>query len=550
MTEEFASLTVRDLSGVFAARRLGRELAAGLALERQDQVRVATALSEVCRSAVTAGETAVIAFAADQTYLVLTVTVDGELREDGVAGAARLMDTVETEGRVVRMLKRRPAISQSDIRAMKEQLSALLPGSTLEELRRNNDDLIAALEDLKGQKEQLLLLNGELQETNRGVMALYGELSEELEQTNRGVVALYRELDEKSEQLRAASPSQNRFWTNVSQELRTPLNSIIGLTRLLAEPAGGLGTEQLYEVGLIRNATGTLLTLVNELLDVAKAESGRLVLDPAEVSLPALLATLRGLTRPMTEGKPVDVVVSADDAPATLLTDETALTAILRNLLSNAIKYTDDGEVRLSVRTVPDKVEITVSDTGTGIPAGQLDRVFEEFYQVPGARRGGTGLGLPYAKRLALLLGGELTLASEAGAGTTAVLRLPHGLPSVGTVVVADDDAGFRQVLKAMLAGIAGQVIEAGDGAEALSAVKAGHVDLLLADLGMPGMDGHTLLGRLPAGLPTIVITGLDVPAPPRASALLHKGDLTRERLAFAIRGAVGGQDALEGHDG
>ena len=107
-TEEFASLTVRDLPGVFAARRLGRELAAGLALERQDQVRVATALSEVCRSAVTAGQTAVIAFGADATHLVLTVTVDGELPEDGVAAAARLMDTVVADRRVVRMVKRRP----------------------------------------------------------------------------------------------------------------------------------------------------------------------------------------------------------------------------------------------------------------------------------------------------------------------------------------------------------------------------------------------------------------------------------------------------------
>src|SRR4029077_11414448 len=133
------------------------------------------------------------------------------------------------------------------------------------------------------------------------------------------------------------------------------------------------------------------LTLVNDLLDVAKAESGQLVINPAEVRLPALLATLHGLTRPMTEGKPVDVVVSADGAPARVLTDEIALTAILRNLLSNAIKYTDSGEVRLSVSTFPDRVEIQVSDTGTGIPAGQIERVFEEFYQVPGARRGGTG---------------------------------------------------------------------------------------------------------------------------------------------------------------
>ncbi len=539
MTDELASLHVRDLPGVFAARRLGRELAAGLGLEQQDQVRVATALSEVSRSAVSSGQTALVVFGADQGSLVLTVTVDGEQSEEGVIAASRLMDTVMAEGGTIRMIKRRPQGAAYDLRAVRKWLTAMIPESTLDELRRQNQDLIASLEDVTRQKEQLLQLNTELQETNRGVMALYGELSDELEQTNRGVVALYRELDEKSEQLRAASESKDRFWANVSHELRTPLNSITGLTRLLAEPDGGLGTEQLYQVGLIRNATGTLLALVNDLLDVAKAESGRLVLDPAEVSLPALLATLRGLTKPMAEGKPVEVTVSADGAPPALLTDEMALTAILRNLLSNAIKYTDDGEVRLSVRTFTDTVEITVSDTGTGIPAGQLERVFEEFYQVPGARRGGTGLGLPYARRLARLLGGELTLSSEAGAGTTAVLRLPHGLPSVGTVVVADDDAGLRQVLKAMLAGIAGQVVEADDGAQALAAVEAGHVDLVLADLSMPGLDGHTLLERLAPGLPAIVITGLDIETPPRAAALLRKDDLTRERLAFAIRRIV-----------
>jgi signal transduction histidine kinase len=536
MTEELASLRVRDLPGVFAARRLGRELAAELGMDDRDQVRVATALSEISRSAVTVGQTAVIAFGADKSRLVLTVTVDGDPPEEGIVAAARLMDTAMADGQVVLMAKRRPQHVTPDLHAVRERLAALLPESTLEELRRNNQDLIATLEDVTQQKEQLLLLNAELQETNRGVMALYSELSEELEQTNRGVVALYRELDEKSEQLGAASESKNRFWANVSHELRTPLNSIIGLARLLADPAGGLDQEQLYQVGLIRSTAGTLLTLVNDLLDVAKAESGQFVINPAEVSLPALLATLRGLTRPMAAGKPVDVVVSAEGAPATVLTDETALTAVLRNLLSNAIKYTDRGEVRLTVRTVPGRIELQVADTGTGIPAGQLERVFEEFYQVPGTRRGGTGLGLPYARRLSTLLGGELTLTSEAGQGTTAVLSLPHGTPSVGTVVIADDDAGFRQVVKSMLAGIADRLIEAEDGAQALSAVAAGRVDLVLADLRMPGMDGDSLLERLPAALPAIVITGLDVAAPPRAAALLRKDELTRERLAFAIR--------------
>jgi signal transduction histidine kinase len=431
MTHELGRLSVRSLPDVFAARRLGRELAAGLGLEHQDQVRVATALSEVSRSAITLGQTALITFGADETSLVLSVTVDGAPSEDGIAAAGRLMDVVARNSRVVRMTKRRPVLSTPDLRAVSERLASMLPESTLDELRRNNQDLITALEDVTRQKEQLLLLNAELQETNRGVMALYSELSDELEQTNRGVVALYRELDEKSEQLRAASESKDRFWANVSHELRTPLNSIIGLTRLLAEPEGSLNGDQLYQVELIRSSTGTLLTLVNDLLDVAKAESGRFVVNPTEVSLPVLLATLRGLTRPITDGKPVDLVISAEDAPATLLTDEMALTAILRNLLSNAIKYTDSGEVRLTVHTAPGTVELEVSDTGTGIPTSQIERVFEEFYQVPGAKRGGTGLGLPYARRLARLLGGELTLASEAGQGTTAVLSLPRETPVV-----------------------------------------------------------------------------------------------------------------------
>src|SRR5437868_8353684 len=196
------------------------------------------------------------------------------------------------------------------------------PQSDLDELRLQKQDLVSALDELERQKEQLLLLNAELQETNRGVMALYGELSDELEQTNRGVVALYAELDEKSERLRAASESKDRFWATVSHELRTPLNSIIGLTRLLAEPAPdgtALDPERRYQVELIKNSGSTLLTLVNDLLDVAKAESGQLQVDPAEVDLPALFGRLRGLARPMAEGKPVEVIVSADGTPVTIL---------------------------------------------------------------------------------------------------------------------------------------------------------------------------------------------------------------------------------------
>jgi signal transduction histidine kinase/CheY-like chemotaxis protein len=546
MTSQLARLDVRDPAGVFAARQLGRGLTASLALYRQDQIRVATALSEISRSAVTAGRTAAIAFDINDTELLVTVTLDGEPPAEGIAAAARLMDQVTTDGHVVLMTKRRPPGVRPDMREVKEQLAAVLPQSALEELRRQNQDLISALEDLKQQKDQLLLLNAELQETNRGVMALYSELSNELEQTNRGVVALYAELDEKSERLRAASESKDRFWANVSHELRTPLNSIIGLTRLLAEPGddGGLDPERLYQVELIRNSGSTLLALVNDLLDVAKAESGQLHVDPANVDLRALFGRLRGLARPMTEGKPVEVIVSDvgdPNTPGTILTDEVALTSVLRNLLSNGIKYTDRGEVRLSARTTGPRLEISVADTGIGIPAGLSEHVFEEFYQVPGVRRGGTGLGLPYARRLARILGGDLTLTSEPGVGTTVVLDLPQETPAVGTVVLADDDATFRQVLRRMLTGIADHLVEAENGSQALAIVAESRVDLVLADMRMPGLDGAALLARLPASVPAIIITGADVPPPPRAAALLRKDELTRERLEFTIRGVIRG---------
>jgi CheY-like chemotaxis protein len=180
-----------------------------------------------------------------------------------------------------------------------------------------------------------------------------------------------------------------------------------------------------------------------------------------------------------------------------------------------------------------------VADTGIGIPAGLTGHVFEEFYQVPGVRRGGTGLGLPYARRLARILGGDLTLASEPGAGTTAVLGLPLRTPRVGTVLLADDDATFRVVLRGLLDGLADRVLEAADGGQALALLKDNPVDLILADMRMPGLDGGALLARLPAAVPAVIITSADLRPPPRAAALLRKDELTRERLEFTIRAVI-----------
>ena len=232
------------------------------------------------------------------------------------------------------------------------------------------------------------------------------------------MVALYADLDDKSARLREASEAKDRFWANISHELRTPLNSAIGLARLLQDSEeGSLSGEQRHQIELIEAAGHTLLTLVNELLDVAKAQSGRLQLAIEPVDLTALLARMHALLRPMTEDRPVALVVDGSAAPSTVLTDEVVLTRILANLLSNGLKFTERGEVRLGLRPVGDRLEFVVTDTGIGIAADQQDRVFEEFYQVPGevqARAGsGTGLGLPYARRLTELLGGEISLTSQ-----------------------------------------------------------------------------------------------------------------------------------------
>src|ERR1700733_10504815 len=309
MTGDLARIEVADLAGVFAARQLGRGIALQLALESQDQVRVATALSEVSRSAVMAGQLPGGAVAAARAAPGVSVSPRGEPLREGIDAATRLVERRELPGPVVVMAKRRPADVRPNRKAIAEQLAAVSPTSAMDELRRQNQDLVAALEDLSRQKDQLQLLNAELAETNAGVMALYAELSDELEQTNRGVVALYAELDEKSERLRVASESKDRFWANVSHELRTPLNSIIGLARLLSEPDGEtpVAPEQRYQVQLIRHSGSALLTLVNDLLDVAKADSGRLRIEPAVVELPALLARLRALVRPLADHTAVTV---------------------------------------------------------------------------------------------------------------------------------------------------------------------------------------------------------------------------------------------------
>ena len=440
---------------VFTARQVGRDFSTALGLERLDAIRVATALSEISREVVQAGggEMA-FSFSPPDTITVLIVAAAGGPAralpgvpgwEASLVAAARLLDAVE-EGldsvgrRTITLSKKlgtHLTMTADRIDGLRRQLEEHTTRSPSEELRDQNRELIATLEEVRRQKADLEVANQELEETNRGVLALYDELSTELERTNKGVVALYAEIDDKNRQLRETSAAKSRFLRSISHELRTPGNSILGLTRLLLDAGSGdpLSAEQQEQIGYIRASAEDLLRLVNELLDLAKAESGHLDATLQDVSLSSLFGELRGTTEPLL--RPGVRLVVVDPGPAgAIRSDPELIRHVLRNLLSNAAKFTEDGEVELSARLDGDRAHIVVRDSGLGMSPEDQAHVFEEFYQARTplhATVRGTGLGLPFAQRVAHALGGEVTLSSEPGKGSVFTLSLPtdrteHGL--------------------------------------------------------------------------------------------------------------------------
>jgi signal transduction histidine kinase len=256
-------------------------------------------------------------------------------------------------------------------------------------------------------------------------------LRRELAETNSGVLALYAELETQAEALRRASELKSSFLSNVSHELRTPIASVINLARLLLDEeigGGSLDAEQRLQVGYIARAGETLLEMVNSLLDLARIEAGRMDVVVRPVVVADLLATMRGMFRPLVTRAEVALVIEEPAAGLTMTSDEGKIAQILRNLVANALKFTERGEIRVRASEEDGWVTFVVSDTGIGIPAEHQERVFQEFEQVSGplqAKARGVGLGLPLSRRLAELLGGTLTLASGSGQGSTFTLRLP-----------------------------------------------------------------------------------------------------------------------------
>lgn len=297
-----------------------------------------------------------------------------------------------------------------------------------EELKTANEELEEQSRVLKESQAHLETQQAELEQTNEQL----SERTEALDRKNDELLHAQEQLQARAEELQRSSKYKSEFLANMSHELRTPLNSSLILAKLLAENVeGNLSEEQVKFAESIYSAGNDLLNLINDILDIAKVEAGKLEVRPETTQLERLVEGLRGMFEPLAghKGLAFEVVTDAQ-VPATLFTDRQRLEQILKNLLSNAIKFTERGQVSLNIGYQPDSgIIFAVRDTGIGIAADQQQAIFGAFHQVDGTsnrRYGGTGLGLSISRDLAHLLGGQITVNSSPGQGSVFSLTLPE----------------------------------------------------------------------------------------------------------------------------
>ena len=549
MAKALLTIAIRHERDVVIARQRAREIARLVGFDGQDQTRIATAVSEIVRNAFRYAKGGKVEFAIEgsstpQLLLVrvrdqgpgiadLAHVMSGQYQSTtgmgvGIIGAHRLMDKVEIDSKpgvgtdvlMQKILPHRAAlITQEQFARITSQLSVSMPGDALEELQEQNRELVRALAELRERQEELLNLN------------------RELEDTNRGVVALYAELDEKADHLRRADEMKSRFLSNMSHEFRTPLNSIRALSRLLLDRIDGeLATEQDKQVGFISKASEDLTALVDDLLDLAKIEAGKIEVRPIEFSVSNLFSALRGMLRPLLVGDAVRLVFEEPQATLTVFNDEGKVSQILRNFISNAIKFTEQGEVRVSAQLSEDRRAIcfSVADTGIGIAPDDQGRIFDEFTQLPSHLQGkvkGTGLGLPLCRRLAHLLGGDVSVKSERGVGSVfaatvvahfegeglAAAELPETSIELGRtpVLVLDDDPETRHIYEKHLRDTRYQPVGARNLREARELLRRTRPQAILLDIMLRGEDSWRWLSELKnepatASIPIIVITSIE----------------------------------------
>jgi len=548
MTLNLVSIDIRLENDVVLARQKARNIAAALKFDSQDQTRIATAVSEIARNTYQYGGGGRIDFqiTGDPEPMLLIMLRDkgrgiSNLDEIlggkyvsqtgmglGIIGAQRLMDQFKVETAVgqgtavtlgKKLPRRMPRFDKTELNRVLDSIERT-PQDPYEELKQQNRELLSTLQELRDRQEELAQLNRELDETNRGV------------------VALYAELNDKADFLQRASELKSHFLSNMSHEFRTPLNSITALSQILLDRLDGdLTAEQEKQVKYIRSSAQDLTEIVNDLLDLAKVEAGKVTLRPTRFHVAGLFAALRGMLRPLlSQNSSVNLIFEEPTDIPDIFSDEAKISQILRNFISNALKFTERGEVRVRAMLGHDEtVVFSVADTGIGIAPSDQERIFEEWAQVEGRLQKtvkGTGLGLPLSKKFAQLLGGDVYVKSDVGNGATFFAAIPinftgqteviyvpdarreldsHKLP----VLIVEDNKEALFVYEKYLKGTRFQVVPATSLKEARNALREFRPTAVILDVLLQGEHSWELLQDIKQNpdtrtIPLFVVTVVD----------------------------------------
>jgi signal transduction histidine kinase/ActR/RegA family two-component response regulator len=442
MAIRILTLAIKSELDIVSARQRARQIASICGFAAQDQVRIATSISELARNIYSYAGSGKVHFTVEGETApqILAIYIEDKgpginnLDEifsgnytsstgmgKGILGVRRLMDKFDiktsaqgTEIKLQKIFPRdTPFITPKMSSHVFAPLLVLSADASVAEVLHQNKELLFTLEEAKARQDELL------------------QLTRELEDTNRGVVALYAELDEKAEHLRRADAMKSRFLSNMSHEFRTPLSSIRALSKLLLDRIDGdLTIEQEKQVLFILQGALGLTDLVNDLLDLAKIEAGKIDIRPHSFDVKEMFSALRGMLRPLLISESLDLKFEEPNCTLEMFTDEAKLSQILRNFISNALKFTERGEITVSVRLLEDEgmVKFSVTDTGLGIDENDQKIIFEEFSQLENflqQKVKGTGLGLPLCKNLATLLNGFVSVESTLGVGSIFSVTLP-----------------------------------------------------------------------------------------------------------------------------
>jgi signal transduction histidine kinase/DNA-binding response OmpR family regulator len=556
MGQTISAVDINYEDDVVTARQRARQVARVLGFEEQDQTRISTALSEIARLFVHTHKGGRIEFGLEGTtspqVLLITINWSGAVAvkshpapaaslgssgpewESALIAARRLMDQCEVRSDspndpVVRLAKilpsRAPLFTGKALERIVKQLGKFEEAQNpIEEVRQQNQELLRALEELHERQQELVRLNGEL------------------EDTNRGVVALYAELDEKAGHLRRADEMKSRFLSNMSHEFRTPVNAILALSHLLLEHTDGeLNHEQTKQVTYIRKSGEDLLELVNDLLDLAKIEAGKVTVKAGAFEVANLFSALRGMLRPLLVSNAVNLVFEEPAGIPSMVTDEGKVSQILRNFISNAIKFTEQGEVRVAAALTADgrAVAFSVADTGIGIAQEDQARIFEEFSQLDHpiqTQVKGTGLGLPLCRKLAQLLGGSIEVSSRPAEGSTFVATIPvnysvndiERAEQIDTsaaadednrmpVLVVEDEPETRLLYEKYLRDTAFRPVPAGSIRQAREQLRRFPVGAIVLDVLLPDEPAWQWLAELKreqatSKLPVLIVSSVDDP--------------------------------------